>query len=89
MGGVAQLAQVHDLLRAPDLMIGNYEGTLSRGGTPRCSGGPVGVGAGFGSYAGQVSGEISYDTAVNVGYYGMSGGQRPVVCLPTPGGCRR
>jgi hypothetical protein len=41
MGGVAQLAQVHDLLRAPDLMIGNYEGTLSRGGTPRCSGGPL------------------------------------------------
>jgi hypothetical protein len=40
MGGVAQLAQVHDLLRAPDLMIGNYEGTLSRGGRPRCGGGP-------------------------------------------------
>jgi poly-gamma-glutamate capsule biosynthesis protein CapA/YwtB (metallophosphatase superfamily) len=28
-------------LRAPDLMVGNYEGTLSTGGTPRCSGGPL------------------------------------------------
>lgn len=26
-------------LRAPDIMIGNYEGTLSRGGRARCSGG--------------------------------------------------
>jgi len=27
------------LLQAPDLMIGNYEGTLSHGGHPRCTGG--------------------------------------------------
>lgn len=39
-GGRDQLAAVHHLLRRPDLMVGNYEGTLSRGGRPRCSGGP-------------------------------------------------
>jgi hypothetical protein len=39
-GGRDQLARVDHLLRVPDLMVGNYEGTLSRGGSPRCSGGP-------------------------------------------------
>jgi hypothetical protein len=38
-GGRDQLALVAPLLRAPDLMIGNYEGTLSTGGSPRCGGG--------------------------------------------------
>lgn len=41
LGGRTQLAKVHRLLRAPDLMIGNYEGTLSRGGSPRCGGGAL------------------------------------------------
>ena len=36
-----QQAQVAPLLQRPDLMIGNYEGTLSRGGSSRCSGGPL------------------------------------------------
>jgi hypothetical protein len=40
-GGRAQFSAVAGLLRDPDLMIGNYEGTLSRGGTARCSGGPL------------------------------------------------
>lgn len=40
-GGRDQLARVHGLLQRPDLMIGNYEGTLSRGGVSRCSGGPL------------------------------------------------
>jgi poly-gamma-glutamate capsule biosynthesis protein CapA/YwtB (metallophosphatase superfamily) len=40
-GGILQLAQVTRLLQRPDLMIGNYEGTLSRGGSSRCSGGPL------------------------------------------------
>lgn len=35
-GGRNQFDHVARLLGAPDLMIGNYEGTLSRGGTPRC-----------------------------------------------------
>ena len=39
-GGRSQFAAVDHLLRAPDLMIGNYEGTLSTGGSSRCSGGP-------------------------------------------------
>ena len=39
-GGRDQLRAVHPLLRGPDLMIGNYEGTLSRGGSARCGGGP-------------------------------------------------
>ena len=38
-GGRDQFDAVDHLLRAPDLMIGNYEGTLSRGGSPRCGGG--------------------------------------------------
>lgn len=40
LGGRLQLAGVHHLLQRPDLMIGNYEGTLSRGGSPRCTGAP-------------------------------------------------
>lgn len=40
-GGRDQFSKVSKLLRAPDLMIGNYEGTLSRGGSSRCSGGPL------------------------------------------------
>jgi hypothetical protein len=40
-GGRDQLAAVEPLLRAPDLTIGNYEGTLSHGGSRRCSGGPL------------------------------------------------
>ncbi|MEO6867518.1 MAG: CapA family protein [Gaiellales bacterium] len=40
-GGAAQFAKVAHLLKRPDLMIGNYEGTLSRGGVSRCSGGPL------------------------------------------------
>ncbi len=39
-GGRDQFRYVDHLLRAPELMIGNYEGTLSRGGSARCSGGP-------------------------------------------------
>ncbi len=39
-GGRDQFRHVDHLLRAPELMIGNYEGTLSRGGSARCSGGP-------------------------------------------------
>jgi poly-gamma-glutamate capsule biosynthesis protein CapA/YwtB (metallophosphatase superfamily) len=38
-GGRDQFDAVDHLLRAPDLMIGNYEGTLSRGGRARCGGG--------------------------------------------------
>jgi hypothetical protein len=38
-GGRDQFAAVARLLRGPDLMIGNYEGPLSRGGSPRCGGG--------------------------------------------------
>ncbi|MCW2922566.1 MAG: CapA family protein [Thermoleophilia bacterium] len=40
-GGRDQFSFVDQLLRAPELMIGNYEGTLSRGGASRCSGGPL------------------------------------------------
>lgn len=40
-GGRDQFSHVDHLLRVPDLMIGNYEGTLSRGGSARCSGGPL------------------------------------------------
>lgn len=40
-GGRTQFEAVDHLLRRPDLMIGNYEGTLSRGGTPRCAGGAL------------------------------------------------
>lgn len=38
-GGRDQFSQVEHLLKRPDLMIGNYEGTLSRGGVNRCNGG--------------------------------------------------
>lgn len=40
-GGSRLFSAVDDLLRQPALMIGNYEGTLSYGGTSRCSGGPL------------------------------------------------
>jgi hypothetical protein len=39
--GRSVFADVQRFLRGPDLMIGNYEGTLSRGGTSRCSGGAL------------------------------------------------
>lgn len=41
LGGSLQFAQVAGQLQRPDLMIGNYEGTLSRGGSSRCSGGAL------------------------------------------------
>lgn len=40
-GGRNQLRRMWPTLRGPDLMIGNYEGTLSRGGASRCSGGAL------------------------------------------------
>ena len=39
--GRSVLASVRGTLSAADLAIGNYEGTLSTGGSPRCSGGPL------------------------------------------------
>lgn len=40
-GGAALFADVRDTLRAPDLMAGNLEGTLSTGGVSKCGAGAV------------------------------------------------
>ena len=40
-GGRSLFDAVRSLLRAPDLMIGNYEGTFGSGGSRRCSGGAL------------------------------------------------